>query len=554
MTMMMTSRLEQQQQDHNDGVPGMDPSSSTTTTTTTTTAFQLTSTTAPGKVFATRAELANHYKSQWHKYNLKRREAGLPPLLEPDFEARLAAAQDAFAERQDRKKSNANGHLKKNKAKIKKDKKNSNNKKQEQLENGAATTSSQVPAYERIKQEQQQQQQQQPMEEEENDEAMDSDPTNVSSQEQQQPEQEPMMVEIDPCQSLFDSHVSESVPANVQYMQQRWGFFVPDREYLIDLQGLIGYCHEKIQLGHVCLYCQKSFGSAAACQSHMIQTQHCKLRYEAGIDLSEFTVFYDFSKANQDFVQSTLQNQTTTRHSTMKRLDGTMQDGVHEAMEGEAQPDNDMQDDDEDWEDVSDEEGDNEREDVMEEDYDDEEDVYAGYEREVVAMGLDVTPLGELIFPDGRIIGHRAFRRYYKQRTSSTATQLQQRESVRAARLAAADRLYQGRIVNLNTVSSSSSSTAVTSPSNKSLLLAAKGRQGQGLLVATKNNNNNTDSSSSASFTQLSIYRYRAAVRKQRRQHDQGQRLQNRTKCNMNRMDKKHNRLMNGVSVAHAAR
>ena len=55
-------------------------------------------------------------------------------------------------------------------------------------------------------------------------------------------------------------------------------------------------------------------------------------------------------------------------------------------------------------------------------------------------------------------------------------------------------------------------------------------------------------------FSALSLYRYRAAICKQRRDDEKGQRLHYRTKLNMNRMDKKANRLMNGVSVAHAAR
>jgi pre-60S factor REI1 len=55
-------------------------------------------------------------------------------------------------------------------------------------------------------------------------------------------------------------------------------------------------------------------------------------------------------------------------------------------------------------------------------------------------------------------------------------------------------------------------------------------------------------------FSALSLYRYRAAVRKQKGDDDKGRRLRYRTTLNMNRMDKKANRLMNGVSVAHAAR
>ena len=60
----------------------------------------LSSTTAPGKVFGSRAELADHYKSDWHKYNLKRREAGLPLLGEQDFQARWEAALALRAEKE----------------------------------------------------------------------------------------------------------------------------------------------------------------------------------------------------------------------------------------------------------------------------------------------------------------------------------------------------------------------------------------------------------------------------------------------------------------------
>ena len=56
------------------------------------TQLRFTSTTAPGKSFNSRAELAAHYASDWHRYNLKRREAGLPLLGESDFQARYEAA------------------------------------------------------------------------------------------------------------------------------------------------------------------------------------------------------------------------------------------------------------------------------------------------------------------------------------------------------------------------------------------------------------------------------------------------------------------------------
>jgi len=63
--------------------------------------------------------------------------------------------------------------------------------------------------------------------------------------------------EIDPKQSLFDQHRSNTLMENVEYMQNEYGFFLPDQDCLVDVEGLLGYCHEKIKLGHYCLYCEK---------------------------------------------------------------------------------------------------------------------------------------------------------------------------------------------------------------------------------------------------------------------------------------------------------
>ena len=79
-----------------------------------------TSTTAPNKIFETRVELSEHYKSDLHKYNLKRKEAGLPAVTEEEFRARLEAALMLRREELERKNKKLD-HVK-DKNKIKKSK------------------------------------------------------------------------------------------------------------------------------------------------------------------------------------------------------------------------------------------------------------------------------------------------------------------------------------------------------------------------------------------------------------------------------------------------
>merc|ERR1712232_1459666 len=99
---------------------------------------------------------------------------------------------------------------------------------------------------------------------------------------------------------------------------------------------------------------------------------------------------------------------------------------------------------------------------------------------------------------------------------------------------ASGERLYEGRVVNIQQQQHSNKlklkHDVMTSGSSKGILFANGG-------------------DANTAFSALSLYRYRAAVRKQRKGDERGRRLQNKTFQNINRMDKKANRLMNGVSV-----
>ena len=103
-------------------------------------------------------------------------------------------------------------------------------------------------------------------------------------------------------------------------------------------------------------------------------------------------MFYDFSELNRELL-------------------GKDYKGDNEAMEGVANGDE------EEWEDVS---GDEDDVSMKEED---DDDLYAAYHEEIASQGYDITPLGELIFPDGRIVGHRGLARYYKQRFAPDRTE-----------------------------------------------------------------------------------------------------------------------------------
>lgn len=163
---------------------------------------------------------------------------------------------------------------------------------------------------------------------------------------------------------IFDDTVHSSTEDCLRYMEVTYGFFIPDREYMMDLSGFIEYLNEKVKVGGVCLYCQKQLFPGWPCQNHMKSKSHCKIAYEEGIDEEEYEQFYDFSAS-------------------------------YENGEGD--------------------ENDDEGEDLVDE-------------------TLEIAKNGELILTDGRIVGHRSYRKYYKQKYRSDdnreSTRAQKREEI----------------------------------------------------------------------------------------------------------------------------
>jgi hypothetical protein len=60
-----------------------------------------------------------------------------------------------------------------------------------------------------------------------------------------------------PC--LFCAHSFEDAAARFEHMYQQHGFFVPDREYLADADGLLHRLYQVISTVNVCLTCGLSF-------------------------------------------------------------------------------------------------------------------------------------------------------------------------------------------------------------------------------------------------------------------------------------------------------
>ena len=85
-------------------------------------------------------------------------------------------------------------------------------------------------------------------------------------EEEEEEEVEGEALEITANMSIFDDKIFDTVDACIEYMASKFGFFIPDREFIVDLEGMLIYLGEKVKLGGYCLYCQKQFKSGRACQ------------------------------------------------------------------------------------------------------------------------------------------------------------------------------------------------------------------------------------------------------------------------------------------------
>jgi pre-60S factor REI1 len=103
---------------------------------------------------------------------------------------------------------------------------------------------------------------------------------------------------------LFCNYDSPNLKLSVMHMAKIHGLFIPEQEYLVDLDGLIRYMQAKIHQNFECLYCHKLRGNAEGIQTHMRDKSHCKIAFEKEEEMIEVGQFYDFSSTYSDGEES----------------------------------------------------------------------------------------------------------------------------------------------------------------------------------------------------------------------------------------------------------
>jgi pre-60S factor REI1 len=106
--------------------------------------------------------------------------------------------------------------------------------------------------------------------------------------------------EVDLKRCLFCNYESPTIALNVTHMERIHSMFIPERQYLVDLDGLIRTLHEKIYEDHECLYCGKLKPTVFGLQTHMRDKGHCKIRFDTEDEQLEIGEHYDFTSTYSD--------------------------------------------------------------------------------------------------------------------------------------------------------------------------------------------------------------------------------------------------------------
>ena len=196
--------------------------------------------------------------------------------------------------------------------------------------------------------------------------------------------------------SLFDGHASASFEANVSYMRRHHSFIVPFADRLAEPRRLFAYLQEKVERRGVCLCCQRAFGSAEACRSHMRDKAHCRVDCESAAGAQELRPFYFGGLPGLH-----------ARGGVSAMRTGSARRGTRAgaSSEGDAGDGGDGGDGDADADDAS-----------------------------AAGGGGTAADAFELVLADGRRLGHRSLRTYYRQKFAPAAQSwtLRLRQSQRA--------------------------------------------------------------------------------------------------------------------------
>ncbi|PWY78354.1 C2H2 finger domain protein [Aspergillus heteromorphus CBS 117.55] len=178
-----------------------------------------------------------------------------------------------------------------------------------------------------------------------------------------------------PSRCLFCPQQSADIQENTEHMYKAHGMFIPEKNYLVNIEGLLFYLYRKINENSECLYCHSIRNTPESIRTHMRDKGHCMIAFESEAEQVEIGQYYDF-------------------RSTYDEEDDWESTGSETAAEGGVK----VEGEDEGWEtDAS--------------SMDEDEELDDNRKSAPVLYATDY----ELHLPNGKSVGHRSLAKYFRQ-------------------------------------------------------------------------------------------------------------------------------------------
>ncbi|KAL1194045.1 Cytoplasmic 60S subunit biogenesis factor REI1-like protein 2 [Cardamine amara subsp. amara] len=275
------------------------------------------------KEFEDDAEQKFHYKSEWHRYNLKRKIAGVPGVTEALFEARQAAIAQAkikaveapmlytcgICSKGYRSSKAHEQHLKSKSHVLKASTSNVEDEKAIIKQLPPRRVEKNNPDHLKGSIEEESEESEDEWVEVDSDEDLDAEMNESGGSGEEDMDEDGIEFELDPSCCLMCDKKHKTIEKCIVHMHKYHGFFIPDIEYLKDPKGFLTYVGLKVKRDFVCLYCNElchPFSSLEAVRKHMEAKSHCKVHYGDGGDEedAELEEFYDYSSSYVNGVEN----------------------------------------------------------------------------------------------------------------------------------------------------------------------------------------------------------------------------------------------------------
>ncbi|CCH58597.1 hypothetical protein TBLA_0A08070 [Henningerozyma blattae CBS 6284] len=108
---------------------------------------------------------------------------------------------------------------------------------------------------------------------------------------------------------IFCGVDNKEIEKNVKHMFNKHGLYIPERSYLVNLPGLLEFLIEVIIVEFLCPCCNFQGSSVESIRSHLDSKRHCSMPYETARQRAVFSEFYDYSSLEEQPIKPKISTQ-----------------------------------------------------------------------------------------------------------------------------------------------------------------------------------------------------------------------------------------------------